>query len=84
MGALSVPHIEARTSRARSLAGGGSFRGFVEFAVIGSVILAFLPGHSDFGAIGAFRSLIKNQFGGSSDAPINPLPRTSSRNRVGS
>lgn len=51
---------------------GGSFRGFVEFAVIGSVILAFLPGHSDFGALGAFRSLIKNQFGGSSSAPINP------------
>jgi TPR repeat protein len=54
---------------------GGSFRGFVEFAVIGSVILAFLPSHSDFGASGALRSLIQNQFGGSSSAPINPSPK---------
>jgi TPR repeat protein len=50
---------------------GRSFRGFVEFAVIGSVVLAFLPGHSDLGASGAFRSLIQNHFGGSSSAPIN-------------
>src|SRR4051812_25542801 len=59
----------------------GTFRGFVEFAVIGAVVLSFLPGGLDWLNSGWLRSLMPGQAAQPLQAPPNnELPKPSRAN----